>query len=302
MDGNLFQRCKDQCVERAVSQGARTHANHDVDVCGRAYVRWHFFFRIRLRGQFFIYNQIRLMVGSAAAVARGTLPEELLALALELPVEMHMPLAPPTGLFQRTSGFSMLDPRAGFAAMDAEQASLCMLPDSGFVLCDAAGTVAAEAFVLRVEAEVAKLWRDSGEIDNWLKKLDEVRMPQEATMAELRGLAVEVRAKEVETRKQQAHADCKRRRVQLEDGSSFSGVMPRRFATALVVRFGLIPGWRVGNLQHALANRLRGFESALAASRPAGLSSPPETEELLAYVASIGVDVLATEGSTRDSV
>ena len=36
----------------------------------------------------------------------------------------------------------------------------------------------------------------------------------------------------------------------LEDGSSFSGVMPRRFATALMVRFGLIPGCRGTNFGH----------------------------------------------------
>lgn len=255
------------------------------------------FLRVRLRGQFFLYNQIRLMVGTAAAIARGTLPEELLELALQLPVEMHMPLAPPTGLFQRTSGFSMLDPRAGFAAMDAEQATLCMLPASGFVLCDAPGTEAAEAFVLRVEAEIARLWREGGEAEAWSQKLDAVRVPQPAVLAELRALAGQAAEREEGFKQQQAEGDERRRRSSLEDGVSFAGVMPRRFATALMVRFRLIPSWRVSHVQHALAQRLRRW-SKQPDERPAGISSPPEIAELLEYVESVGLQALAEEGAS----
>eukprot|EP00428_Durinskia_dybowskii_P042582 CAMPEP_0170266562 /NCGR_PEP_ID=MMETSP0116_2-20130129/33201_1 /TAXON_ID=400756 /ORGANISM="Durinskia baltica, Strain CSIRO CS-38" /LENGTH=263 /DNA_ID=CAMNT_0010517705 /DNA_START=18 /DNA_END=806 /DNA_ORIENTATION=+ len=250
------------------------------------------FLRVRLRGQFFLYNQIRLMVGSAAAVARGALLPELIDAALHLNVAMHMPLAPATGLFQRTSGFSLMDPRAGYAAMDAEQASLSALPDSGFVLLDDAGTQAAEAFVLRVEAHIARLWRESAEIEDWLKKLDDLRMPP-AAIVELRGLTAEAKRREAEARKQQAEADERRRRRELESPRyKYADLLPRRFATELMVRFGLIPGWRTGHVQEALAARLRRWASQ-PAERPAGLPELPETEELLKYVAEVGVDALA---------
>eukprot|EP00434_Breviolum_minutum_P005134 symbB.v1.2.004526.t3/scaffold257.1/size249567/7 len=74
--------------------------------------------RIVLRGQFFLYNQIRLMVGTAVAIVAGVLPEELLESALVLTTEMHMPMAPATGLLLRTAGFSRLDQRACAAACD----------------------------------------------------------------------------------------------------------------------------------------------------------------------------------------
>ena len=67
-----------------------------------------------------VMNKINKHAGTAAAVCAGIIDEELVTFALRLRTEMHMPLAPATGLFLYSAGFSMMDPRAGFAAMDED--------------------------------------------------------------------------------------------------------------------------------------------------------------------------------------
>lgn len=271
------------------------HTNTTMWMCAVDPVLDGTFFRIRLRGQFFLYNQIRLMVGTAAAVARGTMPEELQRIALDVPVQMHMPLAPPTGLFQRNSGFSMLDARAGFAAMDSEQAKLAMLPEGGFCLLDKKGVEAANAFTLKVEDEVAKCWREGSDVGQWLEKLESVRLLPEDVTAELRSMAETHRTEQAQQWKQQAQAEMRRR---LEGRSE--DVLPRRFATALLVRFGMIPGWRPTYVQKALSRRLRAWLEN-PNTRPGGLPADPGVDELLDYAASVGVDVLADEGASGES-
>eukprot|EP00408_Alexandrium_pacificum_P054215 CAMPEP_0171247420 /NCGR_PEP_ID=MMETSP0790-20130122/48486_1 /TAXON_ID=2925 /ORGANISM="Alexandrium catenella, Strain OF101" /LENGTH=208 /DNA_ID=CAMNT_0011714829 /DNA_START=1 /DNA_END=624 /DNA_ORIENTATION=- len=208
---------------------------------------------------------------------------------------MHMPLAPPTGLLLRTAGFCEMDQRAGFCAMDQEQATSCMLPDAGFVLVDGDGTASAGAFGEEIEANVERQWREGSELQEWTAKLAEVRVPSGATLEELRAKVAECERQEAEFRASQAAADRRRREERLAGGSSFVGVMPRRFAADLMVRFRLVPGWRVTNLQHALSTRLRHWESH-PDERPEGMSSPPETRELLDLIAKVGVEALSEEG------
>lgn len=250
--------------------------------------------RVRIRGQFFLYNQIRLIVGTAAAVCSGAMSEELLDMALALQVEMHMPLAPPTGLLLRTAGFSELDHRAGFCAMDDQQARDCMLPESGFVLLHEGSEESLACFVRKVEGEVERQWRESGEIDAWLAKLTGIRPPTDAVLAEMRERVRASEQREAEARASQVVADQRRREAVLLRGGSFVGLMPRRFAAELMVRFRLVPSWRVTNLQHALGERIRRWHTH-PEERPTGISWPPETKELLDYVAEVSVDVLAHE-------
>ena len=59
------------------------------------------YLRVRVRGGSFLLNQIRLMVGAALAVARGVLPDWLLAASLSKEPTVAvagLPLAPPEGL------------------------------------------------------------------------------------------------------------------------------------------------------------------------------------------------------------
>jgi tRNA U38,U39,U40 pseudouridine synthase TruA len=255
--------------------------------------------RVRLRGQFFLYNQIRLMIGTAVAVSIGTLSEEILRTGLLLRVEMHMPLAPAVGLLLRTAGFTEMDRRAGFCAMDRQQAHDAMMPPEGIVLVSEHFAELARDFEGKVETEVQRQWHEAGELEAWTAKLACVRGPSEQTLASLRIMASEAAAKEADFRTSQAEADRKRREKYLATGSGgFLGAMPRRFAAELMVRFRILPGRRLTNIQWAVAAHLRNFQKEPSA-KPACLSKtwPPELDDLLQYVAQVGAEALAEEGA-----
>lgn len=240
------------------------------------------------------------MIGSAVGVCVGTISEELVKMALVLHIEMHMPLAPAVGLLLRTAGFSELDKRAGFCSMDSRQASDSMMPAEGIILVHDSFSKLALEFEERVEAEVDRRWHEAGELEAWATKLATVRGPSEETLAKLRLKMAETTAAEAEFRTSQGAADRRRRESQLETGAGgFAGAMPRRFAAELIVRFQILPGRRLTNVQWALSARLRQFHKN-PDQRPACLRTtwPPETEELLTYVAEVGADVLAEEGAS----
>jgi len=60
---------------------------------------------VAFRGQSFLYNQIRLMIGSALAAVTGLLPEEAMDAALLSPYMVYSPLAPAEGLYLRRLTF-----------------------------------------------------------------------------------------------------------------------------------------------------------------------------------------------------
>eukprot|EP00392_Amoebophrya_sp_AT5.2_P005432 g5441.t1 len=99
---------------------------------------------IRVRGQFFLYNQIRLMVGASVAYAMGLYDGpgdaeqaggssglekkrglRLIQQALVSPLECQFPLAPGEGLCLYSAGFSQGDTRTGRMALDREQWGRC---------------------------------------------------------------------------------------------------------------------------------------------------------------------------------
>ncbi|CAD7933703.1 unnamed protein product [Amoebophrya sp. A120] len=99
------------------------------------------FLEIRVRGQFFLYNQIRLMIGAAVAHAFGLYSSdstsclsssttsdpglELIRNALVSPIECQFPLAPGEGLCLYQAGFSQFDERQGRMALDRKQFEKC---------------------------------------------------------------------------------------------------------------------------------------------------------------------------------
>jgi len=272
------------------------HTLSTIHMCAVETARGGSLLRVRLRGQYFLYNQIRLMVGTAVAVCSGLIPEELIGMALALRNEMQLPLAPSTGLLLRTAGFSELDKRAGYCAMDGRQAHDCMLPAGGILLMSDDAVALAEQFVPQVESEIERQWHENGDEQAWYAKLGRLQVPDEATLGELREKARGIRLAEAESRVTQGAADRKRRESMLENRSgSFVGLMPRRFAADLMVSLRLLPGWRVTNIQHALACHMRSWNVS-PEDRPPGMSWPPETKELLDYVAKVGADALAEEG------
>ncbi|PRW32888.1 tRNA pseudouridine synthase [Chlorella sorokiniana] len=62
--------------------------------------------RLSLQGGSFMLHQIRHMVGTAVAVARGHLPLELLDASMATPARMNLPLAPPSTLMLMAALFS----------------------------------------------------------------------------------------------------------------------------------------------------------------------------------------------------
>lgn len=62
--------------------------------------RVHALVRVTFHGSAFLYNQIRLMVGTALAVLHGNLPPATIRAALALPLFYPLPLAPGSGLLQ----------------------------------------------------------------------------------------------------------------------------------------------------------------------------------------------------------
>lgn len=254
--------------------------------------------RIVLRGQFFLYNQIRLMVGTAVAIVAGVLPEELLEAALVLTTEMHMPLAPATGLLLRTAGFSRLDERAGCCAMDPQQAREVMLPSNGFVLMDEKASTASMDFVRAVEMDMDLQWTQSKEAESCRSKLRFLRPPSGDVMEELRAMKEKALKENADLRVSQDARDSKCRETQLASlgEKSHVGLLPRRFAAACMVRFRLVPGWRLNNIQSALTARMREWHREPSA-KPEGMSMPPETQELLDYCTAVGIEELADEGA-----
>lgn len=67
--------------------------------------------RIRILGQAFLLNQIRLMVGAAVSVVRGVQPIESIKLAMEAPLFVPCPLAPAQGLLLVNAGLHQNDNR-----------------------------------------------------------------------------------------------------------------------------------------------------------------------------------------------
>jgi tRNA pseudouridine(38-40) synthase len=61
--------------------------------------------RIKIRGQGFLLHQIRIIVGTAVLVARGQLPELIVDLALGIPLQFNLPMAPAEGLVLVDAGF-----------------------------------------------------------------------------------------------------------------------------------------------------------------------------------------------------
>ncbi|CAJ1431312.1 unnamed protein product [Effrenium voratum] len=59
---------------------------------------------------------------------------------------------------------------------------------------------------------------------------------------------------------------------------------------------GKKPGWRLSNIQAALAARTKSWHQD-PGTKPEKMSMPPQTQELLEYCAEVGIDALAREGA-----
>jgi tRNA pseudouridine(38-40) synthase len=126
------------------------------------------FVRVRVNGQAFFYNQIRMMVGAACAVAGGGLAPRTLARLLAMPGKLELPAeageAGPLSFFATAPGAGLLLLDAGFdrhpkqsVATDARRAA-ALAERPQFVLLSAAQARRNEAWAEDLRARIASAW------------------------------------------------------------------------------------------------------------------------------------------------
>ena len=124
--------------------------------------------RVRIRGQAFFYNQIRMMVGAALAVTVGGLPSRTLEQLLAMPTRIQLPpgspeqlsfyaMAPGAGLLLLDAGFDR-HPKQSIAT-DAQRAAALAEPPA-FVLLSSDQASRNEAWAEQLRARVGAVWKE----------------------------------------------------------------------------------------------------------------------------------------------
>ncbi|CAE7466993.1 unnamed protein product [Symbiodinium natans] len=148
----------------------------------------------------------------------------------------------------------------------------------------------AQGFVKEVEKDMDIQWRESGASGR--DQVDQMSGPA-ASSDNLR------LQEQSEFRASQDMKDAKRREAQLasQGEKSSAGLLPRRFAADLMVRFRLVPGTQ-GPCPDRLFCTVLDSQARMRqwhqdpSQKPPNMSMPPE----LAYCASEGLDELSSEG------
>lgn len=131
--------------------------------------------KVSLKGQSFLLHQIRLMMGAAILIARGTMPAMTLELALSAPYHVLFPMAPAEGLVLTNAGFNR-NCNGQSLALDPsirEEVDRVMMTSSEWDR--------SEAFKLdRIYRQVAHDWSvDSGAlVDAFLTHCDRYHVPE----------------------------------------------------------------------------------------------------------------------------
>eukprot|EP00397_Hematodinium_sp_SG-2012_P031184 GEMP01033080.1.p1 GENE.GEMP01033080.1~~GEMP01033080.1.p1 ORF type:complete len:345 (+),score=69.10 GEMP01033080.1:739-1773(+) len=252
---------------------------------------------IRIRGQFFLYNQIRIMVGTALAVSHKVLPLEIIPLALKTRIETHLPLAPPTGLCLCNAGFTKFDVRAGKCALtrDIWQRTFFGEPtlenvrdeNRGYVLLSTSDAESSceEFYVSRIRPAIMEGWKNQKWYDNCLAHVKWTPEVQKSIQADV-DATLEKEKAVMESRREKER---RRRHDMLEQahqGYAETGGLPGQFPTALLCKFEAFPGPRFTSLQLAMCRRMGADEKWLDST----------SVELLRLVEEVGLETLMEEG------
>lgn len=240
------------------------------------------FVAVTFHGSSFLYNQIRLLIGGAIAVASGLFPEAALPMALDSPYLIYSPLAPAEGLFLRHITFGRksknpvvmdeadLPTAAEMAAANCPQVYALLSKEAGQradvfererILTEINGAWTPElleewrryarAFLIDEEVEGAlskkfRQWRES------MAKLEEAKAARELFRRQSMATWMKREGAEGEGSLGEEGED-KVGALEKEILRSYRRWMPQRFATDLIIRFRLKPGKQVGNVQRGLA-------------------------------------------------
>jgi len=254
------------------------------------------FLRIFIRGQSFLYNQIRMMVGAAMATATGILPSFAYCLALNSPYLIPIPVAPPQGLvlvgqnFARYANAVLMDTQSlkeilGEGVLNDETKRVQVLMSEDMV------AKSKQFEEEKIRPEIARAWQVEGVYSEWAEYAERFRM-DEGILNELKTRQAEVEEKLIADQQGKSERDIRRRLHKLEkgdlDSDSYREILPNQFSTELCCKFGLLPGKRVADIQRALVEHFVNKSIKDSAS----------TQQILDYVESIGIEALAKQGSS----
>ena len=137
------------------------------------------FIRIRIRGQSFLLHQIRLMIGAAVAIVRGTMPASVLDFALTVPIHVEFPMAPAEGLVLLDAGFGSNCNGKGFALTPQGKAD-----DDDIVFSTPEEIKACETFFNdNIYKQIYSDWfrNDNALMNYWLLYSEKFRVPEDVS-------------------------------------------------------------------------------------------------------------------------
>jgi tRNA pseudouridine(38-40) synthase len=137
------------------------------------------FIKIRIRGQSFLLHQIRLMIGAAVAIVRGTMPASVLDFALTVPIHVEFPMAPAEGLVLLDAGFGSNCNGKGFSLTPQGKAD-----DDDVVFSTPEEIKTCEAFFNdNIYKQIYSDWfkNDNALMNYWLLYSEKFRVPEEVS-------------------------------------------------------------------------------------------------------------------------
>ena len=277
---------------------------------------------VSFRGQSFLYNQIRLLIGAAMAVALDVLSVTAVEAALKSPYLVHIPLAPAVGLYLRNLNFNrktknpiLMSHQDLFDMHESNKTEpIFLMSNESFEEAnqfekehvlrqvieewwkeDASAIEGFRNFALRhkmpsdVKSRLEKVygkWKIKMDLYDKEKAERELRRRTNFVdrMIEKQNEEVEEDGTDRATDSNSNEKEKKKNNDSVKD--MYRIILPQRFATDLITHFRMKPGKSVADVQRAIAQRMINNQI------------PAEwiTTDLLKYAEEVGVDILEDEG------
>ena len=224
--------------------------------------------RIDVRGQSFLLNQIRLIIGAAVAAFRGTMPSSTIPLGLLCDDFIPLPMAPSEGLVLSSTGFGYNSNGQPVVMTAAEKHAA-----DDFVLLSEQEEQHSNAFLTdRIQRQLGSDWTRDGcaLVDKWVSNADTRYRVPPALAARWEELAQELRdsdererrtVKERELERVAREAASLRAEIAERGGRGVrvrphKKLLPNTATTALAVRFQVLPSRLLNDVLHAAASEV----------------------------------------------